>query len=298
MSRRARLEEEKQRHLNSELEEEENRLKAQRERIYAPIIWKRLGSGIRIQDLKPVYYDQVLRIIQECYFQEEVLCRNSNLGEDPDSIKSFLNMVLFYLKDRTSIIALDESNEDAVAGFLVLKAVHKTDFSNVFGRVFHVEGEAHKKCLAFTNYLGRKADVYTDLNCDIFLQFCLLCIRPEYRKKALGLQLFLSAVDVARSLNIPVVMGILSCWTLQKLAKRIGMKTVFEIDYVGWRDRFNEMIFDDPGIGNYTCAVMAGPVPPPPEVEPPPKVDEVEEKLTREEKRKAKEKKKRKQGTK
>ncbi|XP_064212809.1 uncharacterized protein LOC100141857 isoform X2 [Tribolium castaneum] len=223
MSRRARLEEEKQRHLNSELEEEENRLKAQRERIYAPIIWKRLGSGIRIQDLKPVYYDQVLRIIQECYFQEEVLCRNSNLGEDPDSIKSFLNMVLFYLKDRTSIIALDES---------------------------------------------------------------------------LGLQLFLSAVDVARSLNIPVVMGILSCWTLQKLAKRIGMKTVFEIDYVGWRDRFNEMIFDDPGIGNYTCAVMAGPVPPPPEVEPPPKVDEVEEKLTREEKRKAKEKKKRKQGTK
>lgn len=125
MSRRARLEEEKLRQLNEELEEEENRIKAQKERIYAPVVWKRLGSGIRIQDLKPVYYDQVLQIIevgsctwenalspvlsfQECYFQEEVLCRNSNLAEDPESIKSFLNVVMFNLKDRTSIIALDE----------------------------------------------------------------------------------------------------------------------------------------------------------------------------------------------
>jgi hypothetical protein len=108
MSRRARLEEEKLRQLNEELEEEENRIKAQKERIYAPVVWKRLGSGIRIQDLKPVYYDQVLQIIEECYFQEEVLCRNSNLAEDPESIKSFLNVVMFNLKDRTSIIALDE----------------------------------------------------------------------------------------------------------------------------------------------------------------------------------------------
>jgi hypothetical protein len=64
MSRRARLEEEKLRQLNEELEEEENRIKAQKERIYAPVVWKRLGSGIRIQDLKPVYYDQVLQIIE------------------------------------------------------------------------------------------------------------------------------------------------------------------------------------------------------------------------------------------
>ncbi|RZC41392.1 hypothetical protein BDFB_014961, partial [Asbolus verrucosus] len=108
MSRRARLEEEKLKHLNEELEEEENRIKAQKERIYAPIIWQRLGSGIRIQDLKPAHYDQVLDIIQECYFQEEVLCRNTNMAEDPTSIKSFLEIVLFNLKDRTSIVALDE----------------------------------------------------------------------------------------------------------------------------------------------------------------------------------------------
>lgn len=31
--------------------------------------------------------------------------------------------------------------------------------------------------------------------------------------------------------------------------------------YVDWRDRFNEIIFEDPGVGNYTCSIMAGQIP-------------------------------------
>lgn len=38
------------------------------------------------------------------------------------------------------------------------------------------------------------------------------------------------------------------------------MKVIYETYYVDWCDRFNERIFDDPGIGNYTCAIMAGPI--------------------------------------
>ena len=64
MSLRARREEERQRKLNDELDEEEKRYNAQKERIYAPVVWRRLGSGIRIQDLKSNYYDRVLQIIQ------------------------------------------------------------------------------------------------------------------------------------------------------------------------------------------------------------------------------------------
>lgn len=56
------------------------------------------------------------------------------------------------------------------------------------------------------------------------------------------------------------------------------------------------MIFDDPGAGNYTCAVMAGELPAVTEPPPPPKSKVVEDvtppvKLTRVEKRKLKDKK-------
>lgn len=53
------------------------------------------------------------------------------------------------------------------------------------------------------------------------------------------------------------------------------------------------MFFDDPGAGNYTCAVMAGPVPeepplPEPPKEKPPEEKQKEKKMTRKEKRAAK----------
>lgn len=96
-------------------------------------------------------------------------------------------------------------------------------------------------------------------------------------------------------------------WLLFWIAKNVVynilwvllFKILNEINYVDWRGKDGEMIFDDPGAGNYSCALMAGVVPeaPEPEPPPPPKVDDVEkkkEKVTRAEKRaeKAKAKKK------
>lgn len=54
-----------------------------------------------------------------------------------------------------------------------------------------------------------------------------------------------------------------------------------------WRDEKSELIFDDPGAGNYTFAVMAGSVPPPPPPEPPRRdaAQEAEPKRSRKDKR-------------
>lgn len=63
MSRRLRLEEEKAKIKHDE-DDEEDKLNLQRQRIYAPLIWKRLGSGIKIQDLKDCYYEETLNMIK------------------------------------------------------------------------------------------------------------------------------------------------------------------------------------------------------------------------------------------
>lgn len=38
-------------------------------------------------------------------------------------------------------------------------------------------------------------------------------------------------------------------------------KILYEINYVEWRDKNGELIFDDPGAGNYSCILMAANVP-------------------------------------
>lgn len=67
-------------------------------------------------------------------------------------------------------------------------------------------------------------------------------------------------------------------------------QVVAEINYVEWRDKDKNLVFDDPGPGNYTCAFMAGKVPaedPPEPTKPVEKkvVEEKKQKITRKEKR-------------
>lgn len=93
------------------------------------------------------------------------------------TINQHVNFITCYL---SLIILVDEG---CIAGFLILKPIHKADFDNAFSRAFPIEGAPLKKCTSFRNFLSRKADVFGDLNCEVYLEFSLLCIVPEYRKK-------------------------------------------------------------------------------------------------------------------
>lgn len=64
MSKRYRLELERAKNLKQEVEEEEDKLKSERIRIYAPVLWQRLASGFRIEDLKEDRHEEVLDMIK------------------------------------------------------------------------------------------------------------------------------------------------------------------------------------------------------------------------------------------
>lgn len=124
-------------------------------------------------------------VVKADYFHEEVLCRNTGIGKEPASVASFLKRVMLTLKDTTSIIALDENNNEAIAGFLLLKRVHQDDYGRIFSRMQIVNGEAHTKFANFTDYLNRKCNIFYDFQCNVFLRFYLLCMTRQYRKKGI-----------------------------------------------------------------------------------------------------------------
>ncbi|XP_017785361.1 PREDICTED: uncharacterized protein LOC108568666 [Nicrophorus vespilloides] len=261
MSKRLRLEHDYAEQLRQEAEEEDDKLKKQQERIFAPITWARFHNGFRIIDLKEKHFGDVIELIKEHYIPVEVLCRNAEIEEDEVSLKSFLDELMFNMRDSTSIIAIHESSNE-LAAVLILRIVNKIDYSRVFTRIAFNEGEARKKCTAIINALSRKNDVYKIMNCDTFLYYSLLCVNPTYRHKALGYQLMRIGLDVAVSLKVPVAMGIFSNFKMQKAARKLNFKLIQEVSYTNWRDKNNELIFGDPGAGNYSCALMICSVPP------------------------------------
>lgn len=73
--------------------------------------------------------------------------------------------------------------QEVMAGALVLKVVRKLDFGRVFSRVQLVEGDALKKCVKIKNHLSRKTDVFADFDCETYLRYYGVCVKPEYRKR-------------------------------------------------------------------------------------------------------------------
>ncbi|CAH1990578.1 unnamed protein product [Acanthoscelides obtectus] len=107
------------------------------------------------------------------------------------SVKSYNEKLIHTMKDRVSIIAIDEEN-DEIAGALILKAVKKCDYGRVFSRVMLSDGVIYQSVKEFMNYVNRKVDIYEHFQCEIFLRFYLLCITPPYRGRGLGFQMMLT----------------------------------------------------------------------------------------------------------
>ncbi|KAI4464211.1 n-acetyltransferase-related [Holotrichia oblita] len=258
MSKRLRLENERVAAIKDEEREEEDKLKLIKERIYAPITWKRMPIGICIRDIKENDFQDVIDFLLCYYITEDVLCRNTEMIKDATSQKSFLEQCMYFLRDTSSIMAVDELKDNDIVGVILMRVVLKEDYGRVFARTIMLDGVAQKKCMQIKIALNRKVDIFADFDCESYLSIEAVSIKPAYRKRGIGFTMMRCAPDIARSLQIPVICGIFGTASLQRCAKKIGMEVQSEINYVEWRNKDKNLIIDDPGPGNYSCAIMAG----------------------------------------
>nr|XP_022919199.1 uncharacterized protein LOC111428034 [Onthophagus taurus]XP_022919200.1 uncharacterized protein LOC111428034 [Onthophagus taurus] len=262
MSLRLRLENERMLQVKEE-EVIEDKLKILKERMYAPVIWRELEDDIKIIDLKEERYAEVLEMIEEYFLPEDVLTKNSEMSDDEVSKKSFMDQCMFQMRDTTSLVAINYALDPPdLVGCCLNRVVHKDDFGRVFSGTIMKDGEAQEKCMKIRRTLSRKVNIFESFNCDVYLKIYTVCIKPEYRHCDYGTDFLKCTFNSARSLHIPVVMGIFTAHTIQRRAKKLGMKVMFEIEYCKWTNKETGLlIFDDPGAGNYTIACMAGNVP-------------------------------------
>lgn len=83
----------------------------------------------------------------------------------------------------------------------------------------------------------------------------VLCVHPSYREKGVEYALLNACVQVAVSLRIRAIGGLFTCGASQAWARSMGFELLSEIRYSLWilNDR---IVFDDPGRGNYSAAMM------------------------------------------
>ncbi|CAH1113551.1 unnamed protein product [Psylliodes chrysocephalus] len=227
-----------------------------REKAASPITWNESIPGIKIQDLQPKRFNDAMDCIISDGIPVDIIYKSTNILDDPESMEAFQEKMLFLMKDRTSIIAVNDENE--IVGVLVMKAVRKYDYSKMFSKLQIRRGKTFLIVMRFINNIYKEVDIFQQFQCEIYLRFYFICVKQTYRKRKIGNLLMWTGLDVARHLKINVMMGLFPAAKLQSTAHMMGMDVLRHYFFSSWHDKTESLVFRGIGGGNYSCALMAG----------------------------------------
>ncbi|XP_044729494.1 uncharacterized protein LOC123292847 [Chrysoperla carnea] len=225
-------------------------------RLSVPIVWHTLEEyNVRIEDLEDSRFEEAMKFIKVHFVPHDILSRCGGLADDPDQIQTFLERMLFNMQDYTSLIAVDNVSEKII-GVLINRVMRFSEHSKTQSRVRFLEGDSVRKIIKIWSLIIARSNVFQYFDTDCVLRNYILCVKPRFRRKGIGRQLMLTSFELAASLEMGAVMGIYTTGALQQMGKSLGMEILAEIFYIDYIID-GEMVFDDPGAGNYTIALMA-----------------------------------------
>lgn len=129
-----------------------------------------------------------------------MITKNADIVEDEVSLNSLMAKAKYFLKDCSSLAIVKEtyttpqtlSETDIqiepkpvhiLAGILILKIIHKSDYSRTFMSVIMTDGEAQRKCINFYSALHRGAKISQIMHCESHMNYFYVCIKPEFRHR-------------------------------------------------------------------------------------------------------------------
>ncbi|XP_011331205.1 uncharacterized protein LOC105275794 [Ooceraea biroi] len=192
--------------------------------------------------------------MQHHYFREEPMCKATFLLQDEKSVNVSLDFIRTWMKDTTSLVALSLAS-GRVVGVAVARSNSDSDKTDTYNRVQNFEGDALRKIMSLVNTLIKQANAYKELDCDVYFRVHVLCVHPSYQERGIDIALLKTCIQVASTLAIPAIGGVFTSGSRQALALKLGFRLISEIRYSRWVVD-DEIVFDDPGKGNYSAAFM------------------------------------------
>ncbi|CAK9831365.1 hypothetical protein ANTRET_LOCUS8370 [Anthophora retusa] len=227
-------------------------------RMKAPLQWSSQPK-YKIIDLKETHYDEALRLIKHHFFREEPMCKASSLLRDRTSVNEYLELVSTWMKDTTSIIATSAAS-GRVIGVVVTRINSSPEKTDTYNRAQILKGETLLKIMHLTNTLLVQTNAHERFGHPEYFCIYILCVHPSYREKGVEIALLNACVQVAVTLKMPAIGGLFTSGVYQSWAQSVGFERLSEIRYSTWLSN-DQVVFDDPGRGNYSAAFMGKLIP-------------------------------------
>lgn len=138
--------------------------------------------------------------MQQYYIPHDYLCKSFKLQHEEESSEAFLKRVLYHLQNNNSLIIVDETVKfkpendddelvpkytikDEIVGLLVLRRISKLDYVRGISRISLINENIENRLISFKQTLYRNLDLFEILNCDNYLNYYYVCIKPRFRRK-------------------------------------------------------------------------------------------------------------------
>lgn len=105
------------------------------------------------------------------------------------------------------------------------------------------------------NALISKSNIYKQLNVSKIFRIYIVCVHPSYKHRDVYTDLLEACIELAIVNDVPAVVGMFTSNDTQQLSHTIGFNILSEINYGHWKVN-HEIVFNNPGIGNYSVALM------------------------------------------
>lgn len=122
-----------------------------------------------------------------------------------------------------------------------------------------LKGETLRKIMDLQNTLMQQTNAHEKFKHSKYFCIYILCVHPSYKEKSVDIALMNACVQVALSLKMHAIGGVFTCGMSQARARNMGFQLLSEIRYGLWLVN-EQVIFDDPGRGNYSAAFMGKPI--------------------------------------
>ncbi|XP_046395336.1 uncharacterized protein LOC124162746 [Ischnura elegans] len=227
-------------------------------------VWHRYSS-FRIEDIPDNRRDEAIQHMIDNFFKDEpttsVLKKTAPFSDEDR--KKFLNAAL---DDNISLYAVDEDNNDEIAGVTILRVVSRAaphKHEKVDSTLTSMN-----RLMSFLEYCHEGLDVFTydsgssKVVVDHVLEPMGLSVSPQYRGKGIGQALIRARHRMAAEVGIGATMGIYTSIYSQAIILRQGMHVVKEIPYDSYLEN-GVPVFKELNPPHPSCKVIGGLLPKP-----------------------------------
>ncbi|XP_047514078.1 uncharacterized protein LOC125055646 [Pieris napi] len=195
-----------------------------------PTIWHRFtarGTKLRVQDMTEEQVEPAVQLLVKYFMQDEPPCKYIGIQKYPSAQAHLEKLWRDTIKDKLSIVCVEDKPGSPVIGVNVLTVVSKGDKEEPF----QTDDKIWAKLFGAVDCVSRGVDIFAHYGVEDYLTAFGLVVDPAWRGCGIGKEILLARKPICKALGIKVTATVFTAATSQAVARKAGFQDIFTITY-------------------------------------------------------------------